>query len=224
MNKGTNVHAPPGDSRSWFLDGGTPTWEVAYLFPAQGTWTEDDFFRLDDFHNGFPLLELSGGRLDVLPWPTETHQLIMLYLFELLKAFTTAHAPGLVLVSGMKVRLGRGRVREPDVLYLKDEHAHRRHEKYWKGADLVMEVVSDDPKDRERDLETKPGEYARAGIPEYWIIDPPERRVHVLTLAGKGYQVHGEFGPGSQANSVLLSGFTAEVDAVLTPPGSRQAK
>jgi Uma2 family endonuclease len=222
MAKSTVVKAQPSEEHSPFLDGGEPTWEVAYLFPAQGTWTEEDFFRLDEFHNGFPLLELSGGRLEVLPLPTQTHQLIMLFLFKLVKVFTMAHAPGMVLVSGMKVRLGKRKVREPDVLYMKAEHAHRRHEKYWEGADLVMEVVSDDPKDRERDLKTKPREYARGGIPEYWIIDPQERYIRVLTLAGKAYEVHGEFGLGSQASSVLLPGFSACVAAVLAPPGSEQ--
>jgi Uma2 family endonuclease len=220
MNKVTPVRTQPAESPYLLPDGAEPTWEVAYLFPAQGAWTEEEYFRLDEFHGGFPLLELSGGRLEVLPMPTETHQLIMLFLFKLLEAFTTAHAPGLVLVSGMKVRLGKRKVRDPDVIYMKAEHAHRRHDKYWDGADLVMEVVSADHKDRERDLKTKPREYARAGIPEYWIIDPEERRIRVLTLAGKAYRVHGDFGPGSQAGSVLLPGFTAAVDAVLAPPGS----
>jgi Uma2 family endonuclease len=92
------------------------------------------------------------------------------------------------------------------------------HEDYWDGADLVMEVVSPDPKDRKRDLETKPREYARAGIPEYWIIDPEQGRIQVLTLEGKVYRVHGDFGAGTQATSALLPGFAADVDAVLAPP------
>ena len=49
------------------------------------------------------------------------------------------------------------------------EHADRMAEEYWRGADLVMEVVSGGEDDRRRDLETKVAEYARARIPEYWI-------------------------------------------------------
>jgi Uma2 family endonuclease len=198
---------------------GEPAWEIAYLFPAQGTWTEDDYLGLDVIHDNFPLVELSNGRLEVLPMPTQTHQFIMVFLYELLKAYTAVHAPGVVMVSGMRVRLQKGaraRFRDPDVLYMKAEHAHRRHEKYWDGADLVMEVVSPDPKDRERDLEVKPREYARAGISEYWIIDPEQRRIRVLVLQGRAYKLHGEFGPGTQATSVLLPGFNVSVDEVLS--------
>ncbi len=205
-----------------FADGSRPTWEIAYLFPAQGAWTEHDYLALDGVCDGVPRVELSNGRLEVLPMPTQTHQLILAFLFQLLTAFVHIHAPGMVLFSGMKVRLKKAQYREPDVLYMKAEHARRRHEKYWDGADLVMEVVSPDPKDRERDWEIKPREYARAGIAEYWIIDPGQRLIRVLTLKGKAYQVHGDSGPGTQANSVLLPGFAVSVDAVLAPPGSEQ--
>src|SRR5437879_9709886 len=59
----------------WRLpDEGEPTWEIALLFPAQGTWTEDDYFALDGSYEGFPLVELSNGRLEALPMPTQTHQ------------------------------------------------------------------------------------------------------------------------------------------------------
>lgn len=49
---------------------------------------------------------------------------------------------------------------------------------------LVMEVVSGGPQDRKRDLVIKRAEYAAAGIPEYWIVDPESRRITVLTLVG----------------------------------------
>ena len=71
-----------------------------------------------------------------------------------------------------------------------------------------------------RHLVSKPRDYAQAQIPEYWIIDPVERVVRVLTLAGTSYQVHGAFGAGTEASSVLLPGFRVAVDAVLAPPGS----
>src|SRR5205814_504142 len=103
---------------------------------------------------------------------------------------------------------------EPDVLFMKAENAHRRREAFWEGADLVMEVVSPNPKDRKRDHVTKRREYARAGIPEYWIIDPQQQRILVLTLSGETYQVHGEFGPGAESSSLLMPEFRVAVDAV----------
>lgn len=203
-----------------FPDGSKPAWEMAYLYPAQGRWTEQDYWALEGSYEGFRHIELSNGHLDVLPMPTELHQFILVYFFEALKAFTKAHAPGVVLPSGLKIRLKEGNIREPDVSYMKAENRHRRHNKAWTGADLVMEVVSEDRKDDQRDWETKRKEYARAGISEYWIIDPQERIIRVLTLKGKTYKVHGDFGPGAQATSALLPGFEVSVDEVLAPPGS----
>lgn len=196
---------------------GEPTWEIAYLFPAQGMWTEEEYLDLDGIGVAHPRVELSNGRLEVLPMPTQTHQLVLAFLYQALLTFTIARAPGLVLFSGMKVRLQnkpRAKFRDPDIVYMKAEHADHRHEKYWDGADLVMEIVSSDPKDRKRDLEEKPLDYARARIPEYWIIDPDGQCIRVLILRGRSYRLHGEFGPGTQATSVLLPGFSVWVDEV----------
>jgi Uma2 family endonuclease len=195
-----------------------PTWEVAYFFPAQGQWTEDDYFELEESVELGQLLELSRGRLEVRSMPTQSHQCILIYLFELLKAFVTARALGNVQLCGMHVKLGKRSFRAPDVLYMKKEHASRRLEKYWEGADLVMEIISPDPKDRNRDLVDKVRDYARAGIPEYWIVDPQEELIRVLVLDGNSYKVHGEFRKGTKAMSVLLPGFEVTVDTALSPP------
>jgi Uma2 family endonuclease len=91
------------------------------------------------------------------------------------------------------------------------ENVARLGEDYADGADLVMEVLSDD---RRRDLDTKRKEYARAGIREYWIVDPQEERITVLRLSGKRFVVHGRRGRGERAASALLAGFEADVAAV----------
>jgi Uma2 family endonuclease len=200
--------------------GGQLTWEVARLFPPQGRWTEDDYWDLLEGKDGFPRMELSGGRLDALPEVTETHHYALFRLVTSLYAFVVNKALGVVMPAGLKVRLRKGHIREPDVVYMKAENAHRRHNRNWEGADLVMEVVSDDPKDHERTWKTKVREYARAGIPEYWIVDPQQQVIRVLTLRGKTYKVHGDFKPGGQATSVLLPGFRVEVAAALSPPGA----
>jgi Uma2 family endonuclease len=83
-----------------------------------------------------------------------------------------------------------------------------------------MEVVSGEAEDRHRDLVTKRRDYARAGIPEYWIVDPQEERMLVLRLAGKRYVVHGEFPKGTTAASVTLRGFTVDVTDALSAASS----
>jgi Uma2 family endonuclease len=188
-----------------------PTWDVASLFPDQGAWSELDYLALNTNH----LVEFSNGVVEFLPMPTMYHQLIALALYRLLESFVSANTLGTVLAAPFKIRLWEGKFREPDVLFMTKEHAARMGEQYWNGADLVMEVVSDGDEDRRRDLKEKREEYARAAVPEYWIVDPKLGKITVLTLVGSAYAVHGEFSKGEQATSKLLPGFAVDVTSAL---------
>jgi Uma2 family endonuclease len=197
---------------------GEPTWDVAQLFPHQGAWSEGDYLELNTHH----LVEFSHGYVEFLPRPTIFHQRILKFLFYALQEFVTAGRLGEVLPMGVRVHLWPGKIRKPDVAFLRAEHAGRVTEDYWEGADSVMEVVSDGDEDRLRDLKTKREEYAKAAIPEYWIVDPKLGRITVLTLDGSTYAVHGEFSAGQQATSRLLPGFAVDVTAVLAASGRNE--
>jgi Uma2 family endonuclease len=187
---------------------GEPTWEIAQLFPYQGTWTEEEYLALDTNH----LIEFSEGYLEFLPMPTQSHQFIVFFLYRLLWAFVTERQLGVVLAAPMRMRTEPGKYREPDILFMAAEHSYLRGEQYWSGADFVMEVVS--PADPDRDYIKKRQDYARIGIAEYWIVDPGQQLITILVLDGDAYRVHGEFRPGVQAHSKLLDGFVVDVDEV----------
>lgn len=192
-----------------------PTWEIAHLFPAQGRWDEQDYLALT--HHTNRLVEFSSGCVEILPMPKTSHQMIVAWLYQALLAFTAPRKLGTVLFAPLRVRLLHGAYREPDVVFMLAEHAERIGEDYWEGADLVMEVVSED--NREHDLVTKRREYAEAGIPEYWIVDPAEQTITVLFLTGDTYAVAGSFCPGQEASSRLLAGFAVDVQAVFGASG-----
>jgi Uma2 family endonuclease len=189
---------------------GEPVWAIAYLFPNQGEWREEEYLALETNRP----VEFSNGYLEFLPMPTQTHQFIVFYLYRLLLSFVEAHQLGVVLGPPFRVQVAPKQYREPDVMFMLAEHDGRRTEAYWVGADLVMEVVSGGREDRKRDLVTKRREYGEAGIVEYWMVDPAQQQITVLQLQGEGYNVHGEFRPGEVATSALLSGFMVEVAAV----------
>jgi Uma2 family endonuclease len=186
---------------------GDPTWEVAYLFPSQGSWSVADYLALDTNH----LVELSEGRLEVLAMPTEQHQLLVAYLYDALRAFVVAGGRGKVLFAPMRLQLWEGKFREPDLVFLLEENAAKRGDNYWRGADLVVEVVSED--DPDRDWVEKRKEYAQAGIAEYWIVDPRDATVTILPLEANAteYSEGVTFRRGDRASSHLLAGFTIDV-------------
>lgn len=68
--------------------------------------------------------------------------------------------------------------------------------------------------DLAHDLVVKRAEYAEAGIPEYWIVDPRERKITGLSLRGSQYEVATESAPSQKAAFVLLPGFEVDVAAV----------
>jgi Uma2 family endonuclease len=184
-------------------------WQLATLFPAQGDWSETAYLDLTDGTS--KLIEFTDGRLEFLPMPTEVHQALIEYLFLALRNFVQQHQLGLVRFAGLRLRVRPGKIRQPDVLFLHKDRYHVRHNRVWDGADLVMEVVSDDPKDRKRDYEEKLADYADGKVAEYWVVDPEQRVVIVHFLRGDRYVVQGEFQAGEHAPSTLLHGFTVDV-------------
>ena len=184
-----------------------PAWDVSRLFPAQGAWSVEEYLNLP----GTRLAEFDHGYIEVLDMPSELHQTLVLFLYEMLVAHVRRHKLGKVLVAPLPVKLWEGKMREPDILFMRREHAERRQQNYWKGADLVMEVVS--PDDPNRDKITKRREYARAGIPEYWLVDPLEKTVTVFTLPQQAseYSITGLFGIGGLVESASLPGFSVPV-------------
>lgn len=182
---------------------------VLELLPQQGDLSEKDYLWLTDHTNR--LIEFTDGHIEVLPMPTHSHQLLLKFLLRLFEG-AVEPAGGIVLFAPLRLRLWPGKFREPDLLLLLDAADPRKQERYWDGADLVLEIVS--PDEPARDLVVKRREYARAGIPEYWIVNPLDRAITVLTLDGDRYSEHGVFTPGMRASSALLPEFSLAVSDV----------
>lgn len=183
---------------------------VLNLDPLQGRWTEEQYLLLSNQTNR--LLEYTDGYIEVLPMPTDKHQVILDFVFMALRALVNGLG-GKVLFAPLRIQVRPGKYREPDILMVLDANDPRRQNEYWLGADLVIEIVSPDkPK---RDTEEKPADYAEAGIPEYWIINPLTDTITILVLQGETYVEHGIFGRGARATSNLLDTFSVSVDDVL---------
>ena len=183
---------------------------VAELFPPQGQWTEEDYFALPDTNRH---VELSEGRLIVPPHPTLAHQEALKRLFLRLNAFVEERGLGVVQIAPLPVRLWPGKIREPDIFFIAREHADRIGERVCGVPDLVVEVTS--PSTARTDRMEKFQEYARAGVLEYWIVDPDGGAVEVYILREGAYILRGRWGVGEVASSELLSGFEVKVGDIV---------
>jgi Uma2 family endonuclease len=210
MNTATETRRTPANRQDEVRSApGTPTWEVARFFPRQGEWTEADYLALETNH----LVELNHGVLEFLPMPTFVHSLITRYLFLVLNEFVEKGKLGETFFAPARVRISDEVQREPDVLLI--PRGGKIEKQFTEDAALVIEIVSEGAENRKRDLVEKREDYAAAGIPEYWIVDPEMTTITVLTLphGASEYAVHGEFQPGQTATSVLLEGFSVDVAA-----------
>jgi Uma2 family endonuclease len=191
---------------------GEPTWNIALLYPAQGYWDEGEYLDLALSSN--QLIEYSDGFVEVLPMPTIEHQLIVRFLLDVFRAFIEPRNLGMVLFAPLPVWTRDRQYREPDLIFQFEENHAKSNRKYYKGADLVVQVVSDDAQSHTRDYEQKLDDYARANIPEYWIVDPQTATISVMTLSVDRYETRGVYKAGEQASSKLLEGLTVNVSDV----------
>ena len=184
--------------------------------PAPGRWTDEAYLAFTDGENW--LLELTDGVIEILPMPTWQHQRISAWLFDAFRAYV-GPTGGAVAYSALRLQVRPGKFREPDLLVLRDAADPRAENRFWHGADLVVEIVS--PGGARRDLAEKRLDYAVARVPEYWIVDPRQQRIIVLGLNEDAYTEIGIFARGTVAASRLLSGFDVQVDELFDATGAR---
>ncbi len=176
------------------------TVEEYHAMAEAGLLSEDDRVEL-----------IEGEIIEMAPIGSRHHACVM-RLDELLRR---PGVPGGYIVSVQgPVQLDEGNEVQPDVALL------RRRPDFYAGelpqpedALLIIEV-SDTTLAYDRDV--KLPRYARAGVPEVWIVDLQVRRVESHSdPSPEGYSVSREFGPGQQARSGSVEGLSLPVDEVL---------
>jgi Uma2 family endonuclease len=178
------------------------TTEIAELWPPQGQWTETEYFNLPETNH---IIELSEGEIFLMAPPSFTHQNVLDNLYSALKAYVRQHKLGRTAFAPLAVRLWPGKIREPDILFYANAHFDRIGDMVSGVPDLVMEILS--PGTLKTDRRDKFGEYAQAGIPEYWIVDPEHETIEVFVLDEGAYTLLVKAARSEKAYSALLSSF-----------------
>jgi len=149
--------------------------------------TEDDFWRLP----GDGLWEVVAGRAILLPPNENEHSYIAttltVLLYNQLKPTGRGHvvaAPN-VAIPGPPDTPGEFWSRAPDLVV--SSHKPRRNYSVGHPPELVIEILSTRRGNVERTEKIE--DYARAGIGEYWIVNPFDRIVEVYLLRGGEYQL-----------------------------------
>ena len=194
------------------LTPGEPAWRMALLFPPQGSWSEQEYLALDAGRQ----VEFDQGCIEVLDLLTKEHQRILRFLFLAMQTFVEGQKLGEVFFAPLPVKLWNAKYREPDLVFVKQDRGETNG--YPDGADLVVEVVSQSPADRKRDLEVKVAEYEKAAISEYWVVDPQESKVMVHTLVDSKFVIK-SFAGGQNVPSRVLPGFSVNVSELFASAG-----
>jgi Uma2 family endonuclease len=107
--------------------------------------------------------------------------------------------------------------REPDVMFIAKENAHRIAEKFVDGpADVVVEIISDDSVTRDR--RDKFYEYALAGIREYWMANYRQKRAEFYRLNEYGTYDLIALEEGGVFRSEAFPGFWFKVEWLWQEP------
>jgi Uma2 family endonuclease len=185
-----------------------PTPANAVPGPNQGYWTYDDYATLPDDGKHY---EIVNGVLYKTPAPTWSHQEIVGRIYRCIADFVESRGLGGAFFAPIDVELAPNVVFQPDVVVLFKESRKKLKRRHIVGApELVVEVVSPGSQtyDRHRKLEA----YARAGVPEYWVVDPEACTVEVFVREGNEYSSEGVYQGQAMLPSHIVAGLPATVE------------
>ncbi len=126
------------------------------------------------------------GSLLVMEPTSDEHAYEGGFLYSVIGAYAEETDAGRAMPDQFAQRLDTDTVRVPDVSFFKKDNLGKIKPTFSEGgADLVIEIVS--PDSRLRDRGEKFYEYEKAGVEEYWIVDPERRSAEFYRLEAAIY-------------------------------------
>ena len=173
--------------------------------------TYADYARFPD--DGLRHEIIQGGHY-VTPSPVTQHQRILGNLHYLFRSHLDAHPGGEAFMSPFDVLLSDINVFVPDLIYVSAERSRFITSKNLQGApDLAIEILS--PTTRSRDERLKRDVYERAGVKEYWLVDPGRDVVDAYRRAGGGFLALIRYEKAQVLTTLLLPGLELPLDKIL---------
>ena len=150
--------------------------------------------------------EVLDGALYMTTSPSNYQQWIAIQLLDLVGLPLRRRGIAYPFIAPIGLLIPGAQPAQPDFLLVRHEHAAIISDGRIRGApDLIVEILS--PSNAELDTRTKLGIYARAGVPEYWIVRPATRDVMVYwepNRATGGYMREAPIAPDGRLQSPTL--------------------
>lgn len=177
--------------------------------------------RFDEFLAMVPegtKADLLDGRAVYAEPETHHENQLIGFLGTLLGMFVSARSDGgEVYLHRFTTRLGDSDACDPDLMYVAPSKIPFVNERYLDGAPTVaVEIVSRDS--RQRDWVDKRMKYEAAGVEEYWIIDPIQRRCEFLRRQQGGRYDVVALEENRIFRSTAIAGFWLNIEWLLATP------
>jgi len=186
-----------------------PAEKAQYTFADCLTWDENE------------RIEIINGEAFMMATPSSRHQEISMELSRQLANFLEGKRCK-VYPAPFGVRLFEqdgdrpedvDTMVEPDISVVCDRNKIDKHG--CKGVpDLIIEILS--PSTRRHDRLVKLNLYQRAGVREYWMVDPDNESVQVFTLDGGALKIREDYGREDVAKVNVLEGCFIELSKVFS--------
>jgi len=184
--------------------------------PRSVKLTYDDFVRFPD--DGMRH-ELIDGEHFVTPSPNPRHQRILGSLYLEIGNHLKAHPIGEVYFAPLDVVISDVDVVEPDLLYMSRERAAEvLVPEHVRGVpELVVEIASKGTRKRDETIKRAP--YERAGVSEYWVIDPEIDVVRVYRNSADGFSrlIELRRDAADTLTTALMPGLAIPLDVIFSP-------
>ncbi|GAC1354105.1 MAG: Uma2 family endonuclease [Ktedonobacteraceae bacterium] len=169
--------------------------------PKQGDWTYDAYAALPDDGQRYEIID--GVLLFMTPAPTPSHQQVAGRIYRYFATHIEDTGLGRVFFAPLDIELAPKTVVQPDVFVLLKTGSAKITAKRVQGVpDLVVEVSSPGTVGHDRSVKQKA--YERAGVREYWFVDPLAHTIEMLVLEGKYYISLGVFSEEKTLPSCII--------------------
>ena len=192
--------------------------ETELLTPTAPAWTplvkritfEEYLDSLTEESKG----DLFDGLLYMQTPPSDAHEEIFGFLFDILRNYVLEKNLGVVRGSRTAIRFAEEHGTQPDIVFISNARRHLIYPYYIDGApEVVVEILS--PSTRKLDRGKKMALYAENGVLEYWQVDPEDQTAKFLRN-NDGVWAPMPVGGDGIFHSEAISGFWLNVQWLFT--------